>query len=227
MSRMRRVGDEFPPWKGLVFPRRAGTLPSVPHDAGTFATLLIGNEQDRCRWPYGLDGGKRNRSPANPGQSKERSLHIQLDTLNATEWSAISSDCGKPLTPFEPVLSHGASAPKTGSSTRLDAWSPGFEPGRGHRTDCLRVAKQASCDRSPSNRDISMPRQAAERPGPISGEGGVISAPRGSHGSASSAFTARTEGTAREGRGGEARGSLPAGCAYRCAYRLGSVGCSS
>ena len=175
---MRRVGDEFPPWKGLVFPRRAGTLPSVPHDAGTFTTLLVGNEQDRCRWPYGLDGGKRNRSPANPGQSKERSLHIQLDTLNATEWSAISSDCGKPLTPFEPVLSHGASAPKTGSSTRLDAWSPGFEPGRGHRTDCLRVAKQASCDRSPSNRDISMPRQAAERPGPISGEG-VSSRPPG------------------------------------------------
>ena len=161
---MRRVGDELPPGKGFVFPRRTGTLPNVPHDAGTFTTLLVGNEQDRFRRPYGVDGGKRNRSPANPGQSKERSLHIQLDTLHATEWSAISSDCGKPLTPFEPVLSHGASAPETGSSTCLDAWSPGFEPGRGHRTACLRFAKQASCDRSPSNRDVSMPRQAAERP---------------------------------------------------------------
>jgi hypothetical protein len=149
---MRRVGDELPPWKGLVFPRRTVTLPNVPHDAGTFTTLLVGNEQDRFRRPYGLDRGKRNRSPANPGQSKECSLDIQLDTLNATEWLAISSDCGKPLTPFEPVLSHGASAPKPGSSTCLDAWSPGFEPGRGHRTDCLRFAKQASCDRSPSNR---------------------------------------------------------------------------
>ena len=149
---MRRVGDELPPWKGLVFPRRTVTLPNVPHDAGTF---LVGNEQDRFRRPYGLDRGKRNRSPANPGQSKERSLHIKLDTLNATEGLAISSDCGKPLTPFEPVLSHGASAPKTGSSTCLDAWSPGFEPGRGHRTDCLRFAKQASCDRSPSIRDFN------------------------------------------------------------------------
>src|SRR4029453_10613572 len=121
MSRLRRVGDELPPRKGLVFPRRAGTLPNVPHDAGTFTTRLVGNQQDRCRRPYGLDGGKRNRSPATPGQSKERSLHIQLDTLNATEWSAIRSDWGKPLTPFEPVLSHGASAPKTGSSICFDA----------------------------------------------------------------------------------------------------------
>ena len=143
---MRLVGDELPPWKGLVFPRRTLTLPSVPHDAGTFTTLLVGNEQDRFRRPYGLDRGKRNRSPANPSQSKERTLHIQLDTLNATEWLAISSDCGKPLTPFEPVLSHGGSAPKTRSSTCLDAWSPGFEPRGGHRTDCLRFGKQASCD---------------------------------------------------------------------------------
>jgi hypothetical protein len=157
---MRRVGDELPPGKGLVFPRRTGTVPNVPHDAGTFTTLLVGNEQDRFRRPYGVDGGKRNRSPANSGQSKERSLHIQLDTLHATEWSAISSDCGKPLTSFQPVLSHGASPPKTGSSTCSDAWSPGFEPGRCHRTACLRFAKQASCEPLPCNRDVSMPRQA-------------------------------------------------------------------
>jgi hypothetical protein len=180
---MRRVGDELPPWKGLVFPRRAGTLPNVPHDAGTFTTLLVGNQQDRCRRPYGLDGGKRNRSPAKPGQSKERSLPIQLDTLNATEWSAIRSDCGKPLTPFEPVLSHGASAPKTGSSICFDAWSPSFEPGRGHRTDCLRVAKQASCNRSPSNRDTSMPREAAEGSWSHLGKGVPSRPPRRSHGS--------------------------------------------
>ena len=159
---MRRVGDELPPWEGFVFPRRTGTLPNVPHDAGTFTPLLVGNEQDRFRRPYGLDGGKRTRLPANPGQSKERSLHIQLETLYATERSAIISDCGKPLTPFEPVLSHGASAPKTGSSTCLDAWSPGFEPGRGHRTDCLHFAKQASCNRSPSRGTLQRPRQAAE-----------------------------------------------------------------
>jgi hypothetical protein len=142
------VSKEFPPGKRLVFPCRPGTVSFLPHDdPGTFNVLLVGNEQDRFGWPHRVDGRKRNRSPANASQSKDCSLHVHFDALHATESSAISPDCTKPLAAFEPVLSHGASPPKTGSTICLDASSTGFEPGRRHRTACLRFAKQASCDR--------------------------------------------------------------------------------